>query len=415
MPICTHCSQPLNSLYMRYGKEHIVLSPCPTCTTSYSGGVVFADGYLEHDLTIVIIDLLLAKPQAYRHLLFNRSSIFFSSPPSTLSARKTGVGSRSEGRCELGVVARRFLALSLVDAYVRWFYLCVQPPFNGVETGGMGRGRISGKVARWLGERMPMQAGIFFPSLFTPQASNTGTSWSYESGVIGTAIGAVCSSTPLFAKLLGDGKEAGGHGEMLSTLVSYLNVLAVTLVEGLALHLCVGVSSWVAVRTLLRQQRSSVRHKITEKNAEASSTPANTISTPAHSHKKQVVERNEFTDPLLPSKAILLSQLSPLILLTFVLLWSTKFPRPSTSQIRNAVDGGARAGGLQRGWIVWIIRTFLASLNAGVALGTILPTSLGDGKRGGGRSKRWYWPPMILGAGWTIQSLTSWVLYTLLS
>ncbi|GAC97171.1 mitochondrial import receptor subunit tom22 [Pseudozyma hubeiensis SY62] len=90
MPVCIHCATPIDSLYMRYGKDHIVLSPCTssicsststsTASTSPAAGsqspVVLADEYLEHDLPIVIIDLILAKPQAYRHLLFNRSTIF---------------------------------------------------------------------------------------------------------------------------------------------------------------------------------------------------------------------------------------------------------------------------------------------------------------------------------------------------
>lgn len=32
----------------------------------------FADKYIEHDFIIIFIDMLLHKPQVYRHLLFNR-------------------------------------------------------------------------------------------------------------------------------------------------------------------------------------------------------------------------------------------------------------------------------------------------------------------------------------------------------
>lgn len=32
----------------------------------------FADKYIEHDYVIIFIDMLLHKPQVYRHLLFNR-------------------------------------------------------------------------------------------------------------------------------------------------------------------------------------------------------------------------------------------------------------------------------------------------------------------------------------------------------
>lgn len=424
MPICIHCSQPLSSLYMRYGKEHIVLSPCPSCSSSSSlpssasskvdgtpntvgggGGVVWADEYLEHDLTIVIIDLILAKPKAYRHLLLNRASILSSHPPTHRSKLNDAEGKR----VEWGVVGRRFLALSLVDAYVRWFYLCVQPPTvstlsnlgPGLNIGGEGGGKVTRRIAKWLGENLPMQAGIFFPSLFTPQASNTGARWTNQG-----AISAVCSAIPVISRLVGTaglGKGEMGEGEIGSTLVSYLNVLIITLVEGLAMHLCVGLLSFFAVRTLLRQHQFQ---------------PPS--STTAEVKKDEKLEQTEFTDPLLPSKAILLSQLSPLILLTFVLLWSTKFPHhPSCPDSLSNTDRGQ--AGLEKGWIVWIIRTFLSSLNARVALGTILPSpsshhsTIQKKEERGRRRKGWYYPPLILGAGWTIQSFTSWCLFTLLS
>ena len=34
----------------------------------------FADPYVEHDLTIIVLDLILLKQGVYRHLLFNRGS-----------------------------------------------------------------------------------------------------------------------------------------------------------------------------------------------------------------------------------------------------------------------------------------------------------------------------------------------------
>jgi hypothetical protein len=35
-----------------------------------------ADKYVEYELAIVVLDLILHRPQAYRHLLFNRSQMF---------------------------------------------------------------------------------------------------------------------------------------------------------------------------------------------------------------------------------------------------------------------------------------------------------------------------------------------------
>ena len=32
----------------------------------------FADKYIEHDFVVLFIDIILIKPQVYRHLLYNR-------------------------------------------------------------------------------------------------------------------------------------------------------------------------------------------------------------------------------------------------------------------------------------------------------------------------------------------------------
>jgi len=55
---------------MFYGPHNVRLTQCPNCRN-------FADKYVEHDAVIMIIDLILIKPQIYRHLLFNR---YVSSP-----------------------------------------------------------------------------------------------------------------------------------------------------------------------------------------------------------------------------------------------------------------------------------------------------------------------------------------------
>lgn len=43
------------------------MTQCPRCKR-------FADKYVEHDFVVLFIDLVLVKPQVYRHLLFNRLS-----------------------------------------------------------------------------------------------------------------------------------------------------------------------------------------------------------------------------------------------------------------------------------------------------------------------------------------------------
>lgn len=72
MPICIECRSPVHQLYTTYSKaddrslgKGVRLTQCPRCKK-------FADKYVEHDYVVLFIDLVLIKPQVYRHLLFNR-------------------------------------------------------------------------------------------------------------------------------------------------------------------------------------------------------------------------------------------------------------------------------------------------------------------------------------------------------
>ncbi|KAL4916948.1 Arv1-like family-domain-containing protein [Aspergillus aurantiobrunneus] len=74
MPICIECSYPVSHLYSAYSRaddrslgKGVRLTQCPHCKR-------FADKYIEHDFVVIFIDLVLIKPQVYRHLLFNRLS-----------------------------------------------------------------------------------------------------------------------------------------------------------------------------------------------------------------------------------------------------------------------------------------------------------------------------------------------------
>jgi len=72
MPICIECRYPVHQLYTTYSKaddrslgKGVRLTQCPRCKR-------FADKYVEHDFVVLFIDLVLIKPQVYRHLLINR-------------------------------------------------------------------------------------------------------------------------------------------------------------------------------------------------------------------------------------------------------------------------------------------------------------------------------------------------------
>ncbi|KAG9677219.1 ARV1-like protein, partial [Aureobasidium melanogenum] len=81
MPICIECRYPVSSLYTTYSK---------------------ADDhkYVEHDFVVLFIDLVLIKPQVYRHLLFNRLG-------------------REDGRFNPSII-RLGVLLLLFDVYLTW-------------------------------------------------------------------------------------------------------------------------------------------------------------------------------------------------------------------------------------------------------------------------------------------------------
>ncbi|KXJ85833.1 Arv1-like family-domain-containing protein [Microdochium bolleyi] len=78
MPICIECQTPVRTLWTEYrggtttgpssksatSGHNIRLTVCKNCGR-------FCDKYVEHDYVVLFIDLVLIKPQVYRHLLHN--------------------------------------------------------------------------------------------------------------------------------------------------------------------------------------------------------------------------------------------------------------------------------------------------------------------------------------------------------
>ncbi|KAM3419540.1 Protein ARV [Cercospora zeina] len=100
MPICIECRYPVSTLYTTYSKaddkalgKGVRLTQCPRCKR-------FADKYVEHDFVVLFIDLVLIKPQVYRHLLFNRLG-------------------REDGRFDPSIMRLGTLLL-LFDVYLTW-------------------------------------------------------------------------------------------------------------------------------------------------------------------------------------------------------------------------------------------------------------------------------------------------------
>ncbi|TLD26342.1 hypothetical protein PspLS_04742 [Pyricularia sp. CBS 133598] len=73
MPICIECRHPVKTLWTKYSGtgdgdkvsgHNIRLTVCKNCGR-------FCDKYVEHDFVVLFVDLVLIKPQVYRHLLHN--------------------------------------------------------------------------------------------------------------------------------------------------------------------------------------------------------------------------------------------------------------------------------------------------------------------------------------------------------
>ncbi|KAI8386719.1 ARV1 [Nakaseomyces glabratus] len=62
--ICIECSAPTETLYTEYSNKYVQLTECKNCHSE-------VDPYVEIDNVLLFIDLLLLKPGAYRHLVYN--------------------------------------------------------------------------------------------------------------------------------------------------------------------------------------------------------------------------------------------------------------------------------------------------------------------------------------------------------
>jgi len=64
---CITCLQPNQALYKQYSTaKNIKLQTCPVCCRD-------VDPYIERELLLVVMDMMLVRDCAYRHLFFNRS------------------------------------------------------------------------------------------------------------------------------------------------------------------------------------------------------------------------------------------------------------------------------------------------------------------------------------------------------
>ncbi|KAG8098406.1 hypothetical protein GUJ93_ZPchr0013g34475 [Zizania palustris] len=70
-PRCIGCGRRVKTLFVQYSPGNIRLMKCDYCKA-------VADPYIECEFMIILIDLILHKTRAYRHLLFNKLRIYSS-------------------------------------------------------------------------------------------------------------------------------------------------------------------------------------------------------------------------------------------------------------------------------------------------------------------------------------------------
>lgn len=61
---CVECRSPVSDLYEEVLKGHLTLNICQNCKKT-------ADKFVEYEYTLIFLNLVLCKPQAYRHLIYN--------------------------------------------------------------------------------------------------------------------------------------------------------------------------------------------------------------------------------------------------------------------------------------------------------------------------------------------------------
>jgi hypothetical protein len=69
MYLCVECGHSVSTLYKECSTSNLRLTACPHCHQ-------IADKYIEWETQMVLLDLILNRPQAYRHILANRSQAF---------------------------------------------------------------------------------------------------------------------------------------------------------------------------------------------------------------------------------------------------------------------------------------------------------------------------------------------------
>ena len=119
---CVRCLHPSPTLYRRYSSPNAVrLTRCASCGRD-------VDPYVEKEALLVVIDLVLRRPEAYRHVLFN-SGGSGTDPPTGIFSRERAKSNEGYGRrrdpnpssgAALSRCAKVWVAAALLDVYLKY-------------------------------------------------------------------------------------------------------------------------------------------------------------------------------------------------------------------------------------------------------------------------------------------------------
>lgn len=125
--ICINCTHPAESLYVIYSHNHIQLTDCSHCGSE-------VDKYVEIDNVILFIDLLLLKPGAYRHLVYNSLESQLLSESSIKKSSNTTINNSyyyyltkivkkfMDWENKFDTLIRLWILLFIFDIYLKWIF-----------------------------------------------------------------------------------------------------------------------------------------------------------------------------------------------------------------------------------------------------------------------------------------------------
>lgn len=114
--ICVECKNPnVTSAFSRYKGNYIKLDVCSECNH-------VVDKYIEYDNVLLFIDLMLLKPQAYRHFCFNYIESEMIKDPAVSLRKSQQENTQNTKWSKYAIIGRFLVLIVLFEVYLLWAY-----------------------------------------------------------------------------------------------------------------------------------------------------------------------------------------------------------------------------------------------------------------------------------------------------